>query len=54
MTIPDVIKLLASIPPAALEDAIPIVEEGTKLAADVQAYLAKYPQIIEAIKKLNG
>jgi hypothetical protein len=50
MNIADVIKILSKIPPQAIEDAVPIIEESVKVAADVKAFLEKYPQILEAFK----
>ena len=48
------LSLLRSLPPGAVEDALKLVQEGTQFAADVKAFLDKYPQVVEAIKQLQG
>jgi len=54
MTFNDILRLLASIPPEAYKDAEPIIEEAIKTAQDAKAFMDKYPQIVEAFKKLKG
>ena len=53
MNLPDIFKLLADLPPDAVKDAAALVEEGVTFAAHVKAFLEKYPQLIEDIKKLT-